>query len=67
MELVPTTVTGFEGSLIKKLELPSTSLKTKRIRARERVVDVWKVHGSLDWFVGARWNDRIISVGSNNP
>lgn len=37
--------------LIKKLELPSTSLKTKRIRARERVVDVWKVHGSLDWFV----------------
>ena len=46
-----TTVTGFEGSLIKKLELPSTSLKTKRIRARERVVDVWKVHGSLDWFV----------------
>ena len=46
-----TTVTGFEGSLIKKLELPSTSLKTKRTRARERVVDIWKVHGSLDWFV----------------
>lgn len=46
-----TTVTGFGGSLIKKLELPSTSLKTKRIRARERVVDIWKVHGSLDWFV----------------
>lgn len=46
-----TTVTGFEGSLIKKLELPSTSLKTKRIRARERVVDIWKVHGSLDWFI----------------
>ena len=46
-----TTVTVFDGSLIKKLELPSTSLKTKRIRARERVVDVWKVHGSLDWFV----------------
>lgn len=46
-----TTVTGFEGSLIKKLELPSTPLKTKRTRARERVVDVWKVHGSLVWFV----------------
>ena len=46
-----TTVTGFGGSLIKKLELPSTSFKTKRTRARERVVDIWKVHGSLDWFV----------------
>lgn len=46
-----TTVTGFGGSLIKKLELPSISLKTKRTRARERVVDIWKVHGSLDWFV----------------
>lgn len=45
-----TTVTGFEGSLIKKLELSSTSLKTKRTRVRERVVDIWKVHGSLDWF-----------------
>ena len=48
-----TTVTGFEGSLIKKLELPSTPLKTKRTRARERVVDVWKIHGSLDWFVAS--------------
>lgn len=46
-----TTVTGFEGSLIKKLELPSIQLKTKRTRARERIVDIWKVHGSLDWFV----------------
>ncbi len=45
-----TTVTGFEGTLIKKLELPSNSVKVKRIRSRERVVDIWKVHGSLDWF-----------------
>ena len=45
-----TIVTGFEGSLIKKLELPSSPLKIKRARARERVVDIWKVHGSLDWF-----------------
>ena len=46
-----TTVSGFEGTLIRKFELPSSSVKTKRIRARERVVDIWKVHGSLDWFV----------------
>lgn len=45
-----TTVTGFEGGLVKKLELPSGSLRIKRTRARERVVDIWKVHGSLDWF-----------------
>ena len=46
-----TTVTGFEGSLIKKLELPNSQLKMRRTRARERVVDIWKVHGSLDWFI----------------
>ena len=46
-----TTVTGFEGNLIKKLEIPSTPLKAKRIRSRERIVDIWKVHGSLDWFL----------------
>lgn len=45
-----TTVTGYKGSLIKKLELSSSLLKTRRTRARERVVDIWKVHGSLDWF-----------------
>ena len=45
-----TTVTGYEGSLIKKLELPSSLLKTRRTRTREKVVDIWKVHGSLDWF-----------------
>lgn len=46
-----TTVTGFEGCLIKKLELPNSQLKMRRTRARERVVDIWKVHGSLDWFI----------------
>lgn len=51
-----TTVTGFEGSLIKKIELPSTVLKMRRTRARERVVDIWKVHGSLDWFMDSDGN-----------
>lgn len=46
-----TTVTGFEGELIRKFELPTSVVKTKRTRARERIVDIWKVHGSLDWFV----------------
>lgn len=48
-----TTVTGFEGTFVKKIELPSTILKAKRTRVRERVVDIWKVHGSLDWFIAS--------------
>lgn len=50
-EVGATAVTGFEGTLIKKLELPAAQLRMRRTRARERVVDIWKVHGSLDWFM----------------
>lgn len=45
-----TAVTGFEGSLIKNIELPPDRLSIRRLRARERTVFIWKVHGSLDWF-----------------
>lgn len=48
------SVTGFEGAYIKKLELPNSSVTTKRIRIRERIVEIWKVHGSLDWFTDAK-------------
>ena len=48
------SVTGFEGSYIRKLELPTNFAATKRVRVRERIVDIWKVHGSLDWFVDAK-------------
>ena len=54
------TVTGFEGSLIRKLELPTQGIRTRRIRARERVIDIWKVHGSLDWFANS--SGDIVSV-----
>lgn len=54
-----TTVTGFEGSLIKKFELPTANIKSKRIRVRERVVDIWKVHGSVDWFIDE--NNQVAS------
>jgi hypothetical protein len=46
-----TVVTGFEGNLIRSLEFPTTNIQNRRIRARERVVNIWKVHGSLDWFI----------------
>jgi hypothetical protein len=45
-----TAITGFEGSLIRKVELPKSKTRNARIRARERTVQIWKVHGSLDWF-----------------
>ncbi|MGN1280447.1 MAG: SIR2 family protein [Succinivibrio sp.] len=48
------SVNGFEGSYIRKLELPNNSITTRRVRARERVVEIWKVHGSLDWFTDAK-------------
>ena len=48
------SVTGFEGSYIRKLELPNNSITTRRVRARERVIEIWKVHGSLDWFTDAK-------------
>ena len=48
------SVIGFEGSYIKKFELPNTLVTAKRVRARERIVEIWKVHGSLDWFMDAK-------------
>lgn len=45
-----TVVTGFEGSLIKTLEISSEQKRIQRTRMRERIVELWKVHGSLDWF-----------------
>jgi len=46
-----TVVTGFEGNLIRYKEFPNDISQRKRLQIRERVVNVWKVHGSLDWFL----------------
>ena len=45
------TVTGFEGNFFRKFYGFSDSVNNKRIAARERVVKILKVHGSLDWFM----------------
>jgi len=55
-----TTVTGFEGSLIRTLEPATQNILTKRNKTRERVVNIWKVHGSLDWYVNS--SGDIVSV-----
>jgi len=49
-----TVITGFEGRFLLKPELPTELLKKRRIEARERMVSIWKVHGSLDWFTNSR-------------
>lgn len=45
------TVTGFEGIFLRKFYGFSDNVNNKRIAARERVVKILKVHGSLDWFM----------------
>lgn len=45
-----TSITNFEGTLIRKFESIDKHIKNKRIRARNKLVEIWKVHGSLDWF-----------------
>ena len=32
------------------MEFPSNAVAQRRVRVRERQVEIWKVHGSLDWF-----------------
>jgi len=54
-----TIITGFEGMLIKKLEFSSANIKKKREASREQIVEIWKVHGSLDWFKNS--NDTVVS------
>jgi len=62
-----TAITGFEGCLIKKLELPIANVRNKRIRARERTVEIWKVHGSLDWFIDAAGNIASYPLSNTIP
>ena len=45
-----TAVTGFDGNVFQKLNVPSETKRRGSIIIRERVVNIWKVHGSLDWF-----------------
>lgn len=54
-----TTVTGFEGSLLRRFDGFSAKVDGKRIAARERVVKILKVHGSIDWFEDE--NENIVS------
>ena len=51
-----TAITGFEGRFLLKPALPAEGLKKRRIHARDRMVSIWKVHGSLDWFTNLEKN-----------
>ncbi len=60
-------VTGFEGSYIKKMEMPTVGFFTKRIKARERTISIWKVHGSMDWFLSPSGQQCAITSCSEVP
>ena len=62
-----TTVTGFEGTHIRKLEIASSVLNSGRMRARERICEIWKVHGSLDWFSDENGGIYSIPFSDNIP
>ena len=62
-----TAVTGFEGNLIREKEFPTTALQHKRIRTRERIVNIWKAHGSLDWFLKDDGKIASFPLSNNIP
>ncbi len=52
---VSNTFTGFYGNIIKSFD--SSHLHNNQ---RERRVDIWKVHGSLDWFKNS--SQQLVSI-----
>lgn len=62
-----TAVTGFEGTFLRRLELPTSVTIAKRIRARERTVNIWKVHGSLDWFNNSQGETISLPLSKRIP
>lgn len=55
-------INGFEGDLIRHFKLPTSESYNIRRKNGERTVEVWKVHGSLDWFISNDGTRNIISV-----
>lgn len=55
-------VTGFEGNIYRSFDGFSSRVNHKRIRARERVIKLLKVHGSVDWFISNSESNEIISI-----
>lgn len=45
-----TCIDGFYGHLLRKVELEPSAIRLSSLRRREKVVELWKVHGSLDWY-----------------
>lgn len=56
-------VNGFEGELLKYPQLPTREdYTTTRQKSGRKVVEIWKVHGSLDWFISNDGTKYIVSV-----
>ena len=61
-----TVLTGFEGTYYKTME-DSKTVTSKRVRVRERNVSIWKVHGSLDWFLAPSGEQCALTSCSRIP
>jgi len=57
-------ITGFYGHLIRRPDFDCVDQRAKNARRQERLVELWKVHGSLDWFINDQ--DHIVSLTMPN-
>ena len=60
-------ITGYEGTYFKTMEPPCSKFYAKTMRARIRTVNLWKVHGSLDWFLDPYGELCSLPVVENIP
>ena len=47
-----TCIDGFFGQILRRPDLQLSSVRAVNTRRKENTVELWKVHGSLDWFSG---------------
>ena len=46
-----TCIDGFFGHIMRQPDLQFASIRAQNVRRKEQTVELWKVHGSLDWFI----------------
>ncbi|HWA96862.1 MAG TPA: SIR2 family protein [Pirellulales bacterium] len=60
------TNVGFTDGYIRNFRLPVTA-QSVHLSRQPRCVDVWKVHGSIDWFIGEDSNPLALPFTNDYP
>lgn len=60
-------VTGFYGHIIRKPDFGHINQRAKNTRRREPLVELWKVHGSLDWFTNNQGHILSLAMPHDIP